>query len=108
MRTVRTGILAAALSFGFALTVATVAVAHEGHHHEAKGTVQAVTADGLELKSIEATVQSFVLTAETKCLRGAVVASCNEIAVGERAVVTYEKKDGSDCVIEIKLPEKKP
>ncbi|MEO7795625.1 MAG: hypothetical protein ABIV06_12720, partial [Thermoanaerobaculia bacterium] len=62
----------------------------------------------LDLKLVEGEVQSFMLTADSKCLRGAAAASCKEIAAGERAVVMYEKKDGADCVIEIKLPEKKP
>jgi hypothetical protein len=90
------------------LGVTGAALAHEGHeHHQAMGTVQAVDASKLELKGTEGTDWSFVLSEETTFRRGATDVDREDVAVGERAVVTYETEEGVDRALEVRLAEKR-
>jgi hypothetical protein len=90
-----------------ALSFAATAKAHEGHQHDAMGTVKAVEAAELDLETTEGKLESFVLTAETTYERGDAAATHHDVAVGDRAVVTYEKKDGKSVALEVKLGAKK-
>jgi hypothetical protein len=100
------GALAAAL--GICFVVAGAALAHEGHHHDAKGTVKSITETRLELETTDGAAKSFVLSASTKYLRGKSEVEREEVAAGERAVVTYETKDGADRALEVRLAERQP
>ena len=84
------------------------AFAHEGHHHQAMGTVKMVHEDHLMLTTTEDEEKTFVLSEKTKYLRGKAEVSKDDVAAGERAVVMYETKGGADHAIEVKLGEKKP
>jgi hypothetical protein len=90
------------------LGLAGAALAHEGHHHEAMGTVKAIEATKLELTTTDGKERSFVLTGTTKFRRGENEVKREDVTVGERAIVMYETRDGADRAIEIKLGEKKP
>lgn len=90
-----------------AFSLAATARAHEGHHHDAMGTVKAVDAVKLDLESQEGKLESFVLTAETSYKRGDVAATPGDVAVGVRAVVMYETKGGKNVAIEVKLGARK-
>ena len=90
-------------TFAFAAT----ARAHEGHYHDALGTVKAVDAAKLELETQEGKLESFVLTDKTTYQRGDDAATHHDVAVGDRAVVKYEKKDDKNVAIEVKLGTKK-
>ena len=81
--------------------------AHEGHHHQAMGTVKMIHENHLVLTLADEKEQTFVLSEATKYLRGEAEAKREEVVAGERAVVVYEKKDGADHAIEVKLGEKK-
>jgi hypothetical protein len=78
-------------------------MAHEGHHHNAMGTIQAVQAELLDLETKDGKVQSFQLDAKTTYKRGDVAAKREDLKAGERAVVMYETKDGKNVAIEVKL-----
>jgi len=100
----RQTILAAAL-LG-ALATSGGVLAHEGHHHNAMGTVDAVDAEQMRLTVSEEETLTFVLTDETSYLRGDEAVLREEIVAGERAVVMYQKKDGVNTAIEVKLAPK--
>ena len=97
-------ILAAAL-LG-ALATSGGVLAHEGHHHDAMGTVEAVDAEQMTLAVSEEETLTFALTDETSFLRGDEAVSREGVVAGERAVVMYEKKDNINVAIEVKLPPK--
>lgn len=79
------------------------AVAHEGHHHNAMGTVRAVGSTELQLETKDGKLETFVLTEATTYKRGDAAAKRDAVKVGERAVVMYETKDGKNVAIEVKV-----
>ena len=97
----RQTILAAAL-LG-ALATSGGVLAHEGHHHDAMGTVEAVDAEQMTLTVSEEETLTFVLTDETSYLRGDEAVSREDIVAGERAVVMYRKKDDVNTATVVKL-----
>jgi len=102
MRTTRSS-LQWTLAALFALTLGAPAVAHEGHHHNAMGTVRAVAAVELQIETKDNKLETFVLTDATTYKRGDAAARREDVKVGERAVVMYETKDGKNLAIEVKL-----
>mgnify|MGYP001587411949 CR=1 FL=1 len=108
MRIPLPGKLPSLMILTLALSAAPPLAAHQGHRHEAKGTVQSSTAEMLNLKTVDGKEQSFAVTADTKCQRADAAARCSEIAAGERAVVTYETKEGANLALEVKLAKKQP
>jgi hypothetical protein len=82
--------------------------AHEGHGHEAKGTVKAIESAKLTLDTTEGETVEFVLDESTKFVRGTTAVKREDVAVGERAIVTYHEMQGMKHVSEVKLAEKKP
>jgi len=94
--------------FAFAVfSLTATARAHEGHHHDAMGTVRAVDAVKLDLETQAGKLESFVLTDKTTYKRGDAAATHHDVAIGDRAVVMYEKKGEKNVVIEVKLGAKK-
>lgn len=83
------------------------ALAHEGHHHTAMGTVKAVEAAQLDLETKDGAAETFVLTEATVYKRGDAAAGNADVEVGERAVVMYETKEGRNLAIEVRLGVKK-
>ena len=96
--------LATALMGALAMTGGVLA--HEGHHHDAMGTVEAVDAEQMTLTVSEEETLMFALTDETSYVRGDEAVSREDVVAGERAVVMYEKKDGVNTAIEVKLAPK--
>lgn len=101
-------VLGAGLMFAAILVAPAALVAHEGHHHQAMGTVKALHAEHLVLATTAGEEKTFVLSEATKIVRGEAAATKADIAVGERAVVMYESKDGADQAVEVKLRAKRP
>lgn len=97
-------ILAAAL-LG-ALAASGGVLAHEGHHHDAMGTVEAIDAKQMTLAVSEEETLTFALTEETEYVRGDESVSREDVATGERAVVMYQKKDDVNTAIKVKLAPK--
>jgi hypothetical protein len=89
------------------LVGAAAAVAHEGHEHEAKGTVKAVAEKALTLDTTDGKTLELALDAQTKFLRGTREVARADVAVGERAVVKYHQMEGKLHAMEVKLAEKK-
>jgi hypothetical protein len=100
--------IGARLAIAALLVAPTAVVAHEGHHHEAMGTVKMVHENHLVLTTTDGTEKTFVLSESTKYSRGGKSAAQADVTAGERAVVMYESKDGADHALEVKLAEKKP
>jgi hypothetical protein len=100
----RRTILATALLTGLLLAIG--ALAHEGHRHDAKGTIEAIDETQITLMTVEGAREVLMITEETSFSRGEEATSREDVDAGERAVVMYEKKDGRDVVIEVKLGPK--
>ena len=81
-------------------------LAHEGHHHDAMGTVEAIDAEQMTLAVSEEETLTFVLTDETSYVRGDRAVSREDVAAGERAVVMYQKKDDVNTAVKVKLAPK--
>jgi hypothetical protein len=84
------------------------AFGHEGHHHQAMGTVRMIHESHLMLTVADDGERTFVLSEKTKYLRGKTAATKDDIETGERAVVMYETQDGADLALEVRLAEKAP
>lgn len=110
MKPIPTEFQAMALSLALAavLVAPAVLVAHEGHHHQAMGTVKMIHENHLMLTSREDKDLTFVLSEKTKYLRGETAVAREDVTVGERAVVMYETEDGADRALEVRLGAKKP
>ena len=91
------------LAAGLLLASAWPALAHEGHHHNAMGTIRAVQANQIDLETTEGKIEVFVLTDTTSYKRGDAAAKKEDLVVGARAAVMYEAKGGKNLAIEIKL-----
>lgn len=98
-----------------AWTLASIAIAgwlpvaaHEGHQHNALGTVRAITAAELRLETREGTLETFTLTTATTYRRGDSTASHQDVTVGARAVVSYETRDGRNVAIDVRLAKADP
>ena len=63
------------------------AVAHDGHAHIVMGTVTAVDAKRLEMKTPSGEILSIAITAKTAVLRDKKKAAVREVQVGRRVVV---------------------
>lgn len=102
MRTNRS-ILRWTLAAVAAFAISAPMLAHEGHHHNAMGTVRAVDSAQLQLEDKDGKLETFVLTDTTTYKRGDAAAKREDVQVGARAVVMYEAKDGKNVAIEVKL-----
>lgn len=81
--------------------------AHEGHAHKVMGTVAVIDASHIEVATKEGKKESFLLTKETKYLKGKAAAVAADVKVGARAVVSVIEKDGKKLVTEVLLGEEK-
>jgi len=77
--------------------------AHEGHHHDAMGTVRAVREAQLELETQAGKIETFQLNDKTSYRRGEAAVKRENLEVGERAVVTYEMRGATNLAIEVRL-----
>lgn len=84
------------------------ALAHEGHHHSAMGTVKALDTTRLDLETKDGKLETFVLTDATAYKRTDTPAKREDIRIGERAVVMYEMKEGRKLALEVRLGAAKP
>lgn len=100
--------ITAGLALASLLAVASAALGHEGHRHEAMGTVTMVHEDHLMVTTIDDERKTFVLSGSTKFVRGENETTRDDVATGERVVVTYERRDGADHALEVRLGERTP
>ena len=80
-------ILAAVIT-AVALLVPAIVQAHEGHGHTYRGTISAINAPTLELKTTDGKALVFAIDEKTRILRGKVRVDIKAIRGGERAVVS--------------------
>jgi hypothetical protein len=76
------------LALAFALVVPSFVLAHEGHAHTVMGTVSAVHAQDLEIKTTDGKTVVFLLNAKTIYQRGKTKVDGKTLTVGERVVVS--------------------
>lgn len=97
-----------AIMLAVVLSGAGAALAHEGHAHQVKGTVKTVDEARLVVETTTGKRNLYLLTEKTKYRRGSEKATREEIAVGERVVVSYEVKEGSEWALEVRVGAKSP
>ena len=90
------------------LGVASVALAHDEHGTELKGTVKSLTADKLVMTATDGDVVEFMVAEGTKFLRGTTVVKREDVVIGERAIVEYHEMGEMKHALEVKLGAKKP
>jgi len=78
-----------------ALSLPAVALAHTGHVHKVMGTVSAVTATQLDVKTTDGKTVTVVLDAKTTFKQGTAKADATSLKVGERVVVSALQPTGS-------------
>jgi len=96
------------MALALALVASLAATAHEGHEHTARGTIQAIDATNLKLKTTDDKTLDVMITKSTKFLRGTTEVKREDVEVGERAVVGYMEMHEMLHATEVKLAEKKP
>ena len=95
------------LTFALAFTLsARTATAHEGHAPSAMGTVAAITAERLDVKTAEDKIDTFALTADTKLDRAGRAEPWEKVTVGERVVVHYKKEGARNIALHVQLGAK--
>lgn len=81
--------------------------AHEGHLHRVMGTVAAIDSAHVEIETKSGKKESFLLTKETRYVRGKRPGTATDVKVGERAVVSVIEKDGRNMATEVLLGDAK-
>jgi hypothetical protein len=83
-----------ALAVGLAVAAPLRVAAHEGHHDQhVMGTVAAVDASHVEVKTTDGKTVSVVLTPETKYVQSSgAAAKAETLTTGTRVVIDVEKK----------------
>jgi hypothetical protein len=76
------------LAAAFALGLAPLALAHEGHDHKIMGTVAAVHDTSVDVKAADGKVSTITLNDKTKILQGTTAMKAADIKTGARVVVT--------------------
>lgn len=89
----RHSIVVAALAI--ALVVPSLALAHEGHAHKIMGTVSAVTATQLDVKTTDGKMVVVALDAKTVYQSGKTKVDAKMLKVGDRVVVSAMQATGA-------------
>ena len=97
----RKWIIGAALVGALALPVVTLA--HGGHTHKVMGTVSAVSADRVEVKSTDGKVVVVVLNAKTAITRGKTKLDATALKLGERVSIDYTQEKDVNAATAVKL-----
>jgi hypothetical protein len=77
--------------------------AHAGHEHKALGTVVAVDASHLDVKTRDGKTLSVQVNAETKYVKAGAAATLADVKVSERVGVTYVEEDEKYVAKEVRL-----
>lgn len=72
--------------------------AHEGHAHKVRGTVSAITAKQLEVKTPDGKTVAIALDAKTVYRHGKAKADLQTLKVGERVVVDAVQEEGAKAM----------
>lgn len=86
--------LSLAAAFAAALALPALASAHEGHAHKVMGTVTAVTASAIAVKTPKGESVSVSVGADTKFRKGPEAGTLADVAVGTRIVVSFTEEGG--------------
>lgn len=78
----------AVLALMFALALAPLVAAHEGHDHKIMGTVTAIHDNALEVKATDGKTTTISLNDKTKIVHGKMAIKAADIKAGDRVVVT--------------------
>ena len=76
------------LALMFAIALAPVASAHDGHDHKIMGTVAAIAGSSLDVRGTDGKTTAISLTDKTKIIQGTTVMTRADLKTGDRVVVT--------------------
>ena len=79
--------------------------AHEGHLHKVLGTVAVLDATHIEVDTTDGKRESFLLTANTKYIKGKKPCAASDVKIGARVALSVVQKDGKKNVTEILIGE---
>ncbi|MEP7012825.1 MAG: hypothetical protein ABJC13_21080 [Acidobacteriota bacterium] len=99
-----------ALAFALLGAVTPALRAHEGHNHnehKERCTLQKIELGKIEIKAADGDLETVVLTAETKVLRGGKATTAADLKVGEKAIVTMIHEKVGVRAIEIRVGAEK-
>ena len=82
--------------------------AHEGHLHKVMGTVTEIDATRVQVDTQEGKKLTFLLTPDTKYLKGKKAAAPSDVTAGARVVLSVVQKDGKESVTEVLLGATQP
>lgn len=102
---IRNRFLLLTLALAFVLS-ARMATAHQGHAHAAMGTVAAITAERLDVKTAEGKVETFAVNTDTKLDRAGKAEPWDKVTLGERVVVHYKQEGGKNVAQHVQLAVK--
>ena len=89
------------------LLVPAIARAHEGHMHNALGTVARIELPHVNLKTTDGKTLMVMLDKETTVTRGKAKVDASALKVGERVSVDYMEDKGMNMAHAIKLAAEK-
>jgi len=92
-----------ALAVVVALTLPTVADAHEGHMHKALGTIASVQGEHIEIKTTDGKTVMVMMDKKTTVTRGKNKLDATALTVGERISVDYMEANNMKMAHAIKL-----
>jgi hypothetical protein len=95
--------VAVAVSLTVLAAFAATLPAHPGHQHKALGTVGAVDASHVEIKTKDGKTVSVLVNADTKYLKGKTAGAPTDVKIGQRVAVTYVEKDEKYVATEVLL-----
>jgi len=81
---------------------------HEGHEHLTKGTIASVAEGKLVVETVDGSRNLYLLTGETRFLRGSAKTTRDDLVAGERVVVRFETREDGDRATEVRVGRKKP
>jgi hypothetical protein len=91
------------LAFVLALGVFVgAAYAHNGMQH-VMGTVTAITSSNITVKATDGSLQTVLLSSDTKYLKGTQVIPAHEIKLGDHVVIHATKKGDQLTAVEVKV-----
>ena len=91
------------LALFVAVAAAVTAAAHEGHGHKVMGTVVSIATGEIEVTTADGKKETLPLTKQTMFMKGKVMATAKDVAVGTRVVLSVVEKDGKKAVSEVSI-----
>lgn len=83
--------------------IAATVSAHEGHVHKVMGTVVSITAEQIEVTTVDGKKEAVPLTKLTVFKKDKAIAAAKDVMAGMHVVLSVVEKDGKKSVTEVML-----